>query len=341
MIIIQQYAAVEDIFYEPDQKIVIATKHLVFDRFQGAFNPSIAKIDQGFLLIFRYCPDKANQDWLSHIGIVVLDESLNPITEPELLNTRAKNSKTPSQTEDARLFTYKDKLFLIYNDNVNEIFFDQSKRRDMFISELFFSDSHYQLSMPLKLVCEEKYNTQLQQKNWVPFEWNSALFFSYSLNPHEVLTPNLKNGACFSKAKTQPPLNWIYGTLRGSTPAILVDGEYLAFFHSGIKTKSPASYGWRLWHYFMGAYTFSAQPPFEITKMTTKPIMGEDFYTPSYREKRVVFPGGFVDAGRVIYVAYGKDDCEIWIATLDKEELKKALVPVTAPSCKGEDYATY
>jgi hypothetical protein len=28
-------------------------------------------------------------------------------------------------------------------------------------------------------------------------------------------------------------------------------------------------------------------------------------------------------------LAYGKDDSEIWIATIDKEALKKALVPAS------------
>ncbi len=323
-----QYAAIVDIFDQTDQNIVIATRKITFDRFPDAFNPSIVKIDKGFLLTFRYCPDRSNQPWLSEIWIVALDESLDPVSEPELLNTRPKKSKTPSQAEDARFFNYRDKLFLIYNDNVDEIFFDLGKRRDMFIAELFLADGHFQLSSPLKLFFEEKYHSTWQQKNWVPFEWQNGLYFIYSVNPHEILSSNLKNGACYSLYKTTPSIQWVYGSLRGSSEAQLVDGEYLAFFHSSAKIRSPASYDWKLWHYFMGAYTFSPKPPFEITKMTPQPIMAEDFYTPSYREKRVVFPGGFAVDGPYIHVAYGKDDCEIWIATLDREELKKSLVPV-------------
>jgi predicted GH43/DUF377 family glycosyl hydrolase len=324
----RQYAAVEDLFFQPDSKIVIATQMLSFENYPGAYNPSLFKVEQGYLLTFRYCPDPSHQGWLSYIGIVVLDESLRPITEPELLNTRIKNSKTPSQTEDARIFSYRGKLYLIYNDNVDEIFFGDGMRRDLFLSQLYFSEGRYRLSPPIKLFFEEKYKSVLQQKNWVPFEHQGNLYLSYSLHPHHVIQASLKNGECFSAYKTNPPIDWIYGTLRGSTPALLVDGEYLAFFHSALRMKSPASHNWKLWHYFTGAYTFSAQPPFEITQMTPQPILGENFYTPSYREKRVVFPGGIVDAGSVLYMAYGKDDCEIWIATLDKQELKKALVPL-------------
>ena len=78
----------------------------------------------------------------------------------------------------------------------------------------------------------------------------------------------------------------------------------------------------------MGAYTFSADPPFAITSYTKKPIVGEGFYTDSNYYKRVIFPGGFVVSDSVIYLAYGKDDSEIWIATIDKAALKKALMPV-------------
>jgi predicted GH43/DUF377 family glycosyl hydrolase len=39
----------------------------------------------------------------------------------------------------------------------------------------------------------------------------------------------------------------------------------------------------------------------------------------------VVFPGGFAVVGSLIYVAYGKDDREIWIATIDKDALKRSL----------------
>jgi len=322
------HANIEDIFHEKEQKIVLQTRTYKFEKYPQAFNPSLFQIDQGFILTFRYTPDEENEDFLSHIGIVTLDESLNPIEEPQLLNTRPRRSKTPSQSEDARIFSYRGKLFVIYNDNVDEIFLDSLIRRDMFMAELIRTDNGYQLSIPMKLYHDDKYAKFLHQKNWIPFEWNKKLYMSYSLFPHEVLEPNLKNGACHPVYQTQATLNWNYGTVRGGTPPLLVDGEYLAFFHSGIKMASESSYNWKIWHYFMGAYTFSAEPPFEITKATEKPIISDEFYTLSYRPKRVIFPGGFVVCGPHIYVAYGKDDCEICIATLDKDELKRALVPV-------------
>lgn len=310
------------------KKIVLSTKRIILEEYPDAWNPTMIKIDQGYLLAFRYTPDRENQAWVSFIGVVLLNEAFEPITEPQLLTTRSKYSVTPSQSEDPRLFVYRGRIYLLYNDNVDIIHPETWERRDLFMVELFFKDNTFSFSLPIKLYYEPKYNSSWWQKNWIPFEWNKQLLLIYSIDPHEVIVPNLTNGACYLFNKTTPSHDWQFGILRGSSAALLVDGEYLAFFHSHVKTISPVSWGWELYHYFMGAYTFSAEPPFEVTKISPKPIIGEGFYTTCSYYKRVIFPGGFVVDGPLIYMAYGKDDCEMWIATLDKIALKKSLVSV-------------
>ena len=311
------------------KQIITDLKHLEFPDFPGTHNPSLIQNDQGFLLTFRYSPDLNNAPWISYIGLVQFDLSLNPVSTPYLLNTRRENSKTPSQAEDARLFSYRNRLFVIYNDNIEVVHPSYGDRRDMFIAELIWTNDHYELSTPLKLYYEAEYSRQLWQKNWIPFEYEGKLFFSYTINPHLVLYPNLMTGACYSFYDTDFPSQWQFGKLRGSSQAQLMDGEYFAFFHSSICDASEASFNNELWHYFMGAYTFSAKPPFQITSMTPRPLVTEGMYTRSYnKKKKVVFPGGFAVVGPFIYLAYGKDDCEIWIMTIDKEALKKAMKPI-------------
>lgn len=310
-----------------DQKIVIATKKIEFEDFPDSYNPSILKVDQGILMSFRFSPDRYSNPWVSYIGIVLLNDSFEPITKPRLLSTRSKNSKTQCQSEDARLFSYRGRIFLIYNDNMEVNNTTYTDRRDMHLVELFCNNNQFTTSAPLRLLHQEK-SYLLWQKNWVPFEWDKKLLISYSVNPHEILFANLNNGACYHCYETQASLDWELGNLRESSPPQLVDGEFFTFFHSGTVTSSYASWGWDLWHYFMGAYTFSPNPPFEVTHFTPLPIIAEGFYTQSGHEKRVIFPGGFVVREPYIYLAYGKDDYEIWIATIDKAELKKALKPV-------------
>ena len=309
------------------KNIVTSTTKLEFANFPRAFNPSIAKTDLGLVLTFRYCLAPAHH-WISYVGIVLLDDSLKPITEPELLNTRDGGSITPSQAEDARVFVYNGSLYLIYNDNIDYERPTPGQRRDMFIAQLSYSKGHFKLSNPVKLFHETEYAKHNWQKNWVPFEWNNNLLLSYSLIPHEVLFPDLSTGLCQPIYNTFHPIDWGWGKWRGGTQASLVDGEYLAFFHSSIVMKSAASNGISMHHYYMGAYTFSSNPPFEITRTSQSPIIADGFYTISPCDKRVIFPGGFTVNGSNIYVSYGKDDSEIWVAVMDKSKLKKSLVPV-------------
>jgi predicted GH43/DUF377 family glycosyl hydrolase len=316
------------LFVQAEEQVILQSKRIFFPAYPDAFNPSLMQIEGGFLLSFRYCPDRIDEPWISFIGIVPLDSQLEPTSEPQLLTTRCLSSQTPSQSEDPRVFSYRGRTFVIFNDNVETTNPSCGQRRDMYLAELFSSEKGFSLSSAIKLIHKERYNDQWWQKNWVPFESNKTLFFVYSIDPHRIIQPNLINGKCYPSYETKMELDWNWGSLRGSTPPQLVDGEYLAFFHSGLEMVSEVSEGESIWHYFMGAYTFSREPPFRITKITPAPIIGDGFYTKSLCEKRVIFPGGYVVSGPHIYIAYGKDDREMWIATLDKESLLRSLKSV-------------
>lgn len=310
------------------QKIFLATKRLEFKDYPCAHNPSIIEWGENFLLTFRYSPSPTEQYWLSYVVAVLLDRQLEPIGEPQIVDTRL-GSSIPSQSEDARLFHYLGKTYIIYNDCAEEIWYNGHQRRDMYIAEITQVDGQFQLaSTPLKLMHEVKYGHVMLQKNWTAFEWNETLLITYSFLPHEILYPDLHTGQCISLFETQPCVNWTVGETRPSSAPIRIGDEYLAFFHSAKQTISPVSAGWNLWHYFMGAYTFSKDPPFELTRMSPEPLSAKGFYTNSGSWKRVIYPGGFVLQGSQIYLAYGKDDKEVWIATLDKEALLGSLVPV-------------
>ena len=160
----------------------------------------------------------------------------------------------------------------------------------MYLAELQSIDGHYVLGQPLKLVHEKKYHQQTWQKNWLPFEWSGILLMSYALNPHEVLLPNLVNGLCYPVSETMSYLQWNLGPMRGGSPPLHLDGEYLAFFHSGMPMSSPVSYGYELWHFFMGAYTFSDQPPLQSPRSPLCPLLERGFMLPPIAGKKLVCP---------------------------------------------------
>ncbi len=91
------------------------------------------------------------------------------------------------------------------------------------------------------------------------------------------------------------------------------------------------SQGKSIKHYFFGAYTFDSCPPFSISGVSSSPIVGKDFYSgPEYKTVkplRVVLPCGFVFYDHYVWVVYGKQDHEVWVAKLCKKGLYASLVP--------------
>ena len=303
---------------------ITATKKITLEAYPDAFNPSICKNDTGYVMIFRYCPDR-RYDAFSFIGIVQLNDDFDPISEPQLLETRFWSTLVSPHAEDPRIFSIAGKLYITYSDSPHVFLPGSHHRRDIYVAELLQDDGRYSLATPIQLQHLTMYDHVRVQKNWVPFEWNNQLYMIYSAQPHEILYVNLETGVCIPIYKTLTATPWSYGVIRGGTPALFVDGEYLSFFHSSQEISSPASDGKKLLHYFMGAYTFSAAPPFAVTKMSSTPLIGENFYVNSEYHKRVVFPAGFIVSKHDIYVVLGRDDKEIWMATINKELLQKNL----------------
>lgn len=106
------------------------------------------------------------------------------------------------------------------------------------------------------------------------------------------------------------------------------DKYYLSFFHSCIKMTTVHAAD--TLHYFIGAYTYSLQPPFEILQMSQEPIIGKNFYhgktyKPYWHPVCAVFPCGYICENDKITLFYGRQDHEIWIAILDKQGLLESL----------------
>lgn len=316
----------------PSANLTIISKKISFPNFPRAFNPSICKVDEGILMTFRYFPDHTRQ-WISEAYIVLLDESFNPISQPQLLSFRDTNTFPPFYS-DCRLFSYQEKLYIVYSDFTDfdypgDINYNPYVSCNEFMQLVGLDfDLRFNTTPSIKLFHQEKQYRYRREKNWSPFEWNGKLFLSYYPFPHEILEPDLATGECKRVYLTHAEHPWKWGELRLSTPALLVDGEYLAFFHSSMKLVSPESRERDVLHYFFGAYTFSSEPPFEITKASPEPIIAKGMYTYSDDWLHCVFPLSYVVSGDDIYLSYGKDDREIWIVKLSKKELLDSLVPV-------------
>jgi hypothetical protein len=122
-----------------------------------------------------------------------------------------------------------------------------------------------------------------------------------------------------------------------STPALLVQGSYLTFFHSS---------KW-VWYkdrqfYFMGAYTFSAHPPFQILSITPEPIYSVTYESnPRSRKDWVafVFPISFSVEGDIISLQYGRADTDVWEMELNKTTFLRSFVSVRTAIIGDSDWS--
>jgi predicted GH43/DUF377 family glycosyl hydrolase len=312
------------------QDFVLETKKIDIPDFPHAFNPGIIRWQGRLLMSFRIIPDR-KQSFNTEIGLVFLDEEFCPVGKAQLLNLRDEYSIAPCRAEDARLITLGDKLYMIYDDNVDPKLSKGGFR--VYVSEIHYNGKHFIADHIECLKYFEGENKNVREKAWVPFEYEGNLLLAYSIFPHRIFYPYLDGtGVCETIVCTESNIAWNWGILRGGTPGFIEKEGYLAFFHSSTHMATVHSNGKKIAHYFIGAYLFSHEMPFTILKISPEPIIGKNFYNatgykPYWKPIRCVFPCGFISDDKYIWVAYGKDDHETWIVKLDKTGLLQSLVP--------------
>lgn len=236
---------------ENRQEFVLKTQKIAIKGFPDAFNPSIIRWNNQFLMSFR--ARDLNTGQASLVGLIELDEHFQPINSPQLLYTCGLN-----HIQDARLIVVDNKLYMPFS-----ALFPCGRR--MCVAELFYDGNQFSI-----LKCEPLFHFDGDgrkfEKNWTPFEYNEYLLFSYSMFPHKVFLPLFGESKCLTVDYTQANESWTWGEVRGGTQAFLIDNQYLAFFHSSIEMASLQSSGKKMPHYFMGAITFENTPPFYIKK---------------------------------------------------------------------------
>lgn len=315
---------------ERSQDFVLETKKIEIPGHPEALNASMIRWNGSILMSFRVIPDRKNS-FISLLGLIWLDDDFSPISEPQILGTRTSFSLSPSRAGDGRLIAVRDRLYIVYDDNEDEKVTRGGFR--VYVGEVTCERGVFSLKNIERLSRFEGASEKVREKSWVPFDYKGTLLLAYSIDPHVIFRPLLSGGECETVVSTKGQMDWDWGILRGGTPALEVDGRYLAFFHSPKEMITANSLEKKSLHYFMGAYTFNLEPPFNIEQMSPEPIIAKGFYKhtgfkPYWHPVRAIFPCGYILDGDYIWVSYGREDHEIWVAKLDKKGLFKSLKPI-------------
>lgn len=303
----------------------LTTRVISVPGFPKAYNPSLIQYKDGYLLSFRvdsYDLKSSVKHLLNHrvsyLGIARLDKQFKAFGKPQLLDINYSDPKKISAPQDARLYTIEDKIYLLFNDYAKPL----KGSQEMFIGELVDKGIFVLNDEPKLLHYAE--SKQRVEKNWSPFTYEDKFYVVYKIKPHTILEVDLNTGSCEKVVETDKDWNWNFGENRGGTPCCQIGDEYLSFFHSS-KRGVPTFFrkgGGRV--FYMGAYTFENKPPFSIKKISHAPIGRLEDYEFDNREK-IVYPTGLIVEGDQIHVAWGKNDRQICISTLDKNKLMSSL----------------
>jgi len=153
------------------------------------------------------------------------------------------------------------------------------------------------------------------EKNWMWFVHEEEWHCVYAPSPQLVFKLNSK----FQMAKSwrsKEKMSWSYGEPRGGTPPVrLNENEYVSFFHSALMWRGAKR------RYYMGAYTFEAKAPFEVKRMTKKPLLvGSERDFRAWESPLVIFPEGHVYENEEHLVTFGVNDEHCgWIRIPDGE----------------------
>lgn len=314
---------------------ILETKKITLPEYPLAFNPAITRWKDGYLLGCRIIKNQTKKGWHSYVGVIPLDKNFNPQGKVHLLDTRFMAPTETTNSADPRFMWIGEDLYVLYSDTLNVNGGPMTVR--MWVGVLKEQNGSFVLSPLEQLTRILNAKMVSIEKNWAPFDYAGQLLLTYHLTPHRILRPFLDGtGRCESICSTQVMGVWKWGEYRAGSPAHkLPTGDYLAFFHSCSNIKSLQSAGKVSLHYVMGAYRFAAEPPFNITHMSSSPIVGKGFYkgkqyTPYWRPVQAVFPSGMLIEDDHVWLAYGRADHEMWIAKLDLKKLLDSLAPVTS-----------
>ena len=310
---------------------VLKTKKIIIPECPTAFNPSLVRWNDSLLMSFRIRhPATGATD---QIGLVWLDDEFSLLSKTKVLEFRGVANPYPTMQQDPRLVAVGEKLYIVFSNSIEGISRDI---RRMYFAELHIEGEDFYIENPECLTTFDGAADQRWEKNWIPFDCGGTLLMVYSLFPHNIVMPIPGTSCCKTVGSTFSNIQWEWGVLRGGTPALaLNESEYLSFFHSSIPMATTHSNGKKIQHYFIGAYTFSRAPPFSIARMSRKPIIGKRFYRgpahKTWKPLRVVFPCGYIMDEEHVWIVYGRQDHELWVAKLDKKGLLESLV-----DCNGK-----
>ena len=267
------------------------------------FNPSLVRLDKGLFLLARrsrlVTPNHATfRIFDSDIAVFKLSSDM----EASLVSTPTiENAAKLEQFEDPRVFRFQDETYVsVARWRRNQE--PGTKQSILKLSPNFKTLSTVAIpffggtvEFPEKMANHEK--------NWTWFIRDGKAHCVYCTNPMTIFSCDSFWGQESVWRNDSVQLPWQFGHPRGGTNPVMVGDEYITFFHSHMPWAESRR------RYFMGALAFSADPPFGIARITTRPILcGSEHDHRAYGGPPCIFPCGALLRDDEWLVTFGVND---------------------------------
>lgn len=272
-----------------------------------AYNPSLIDFDGKRLVSYRFHPDLKH--WRTQLEIQCDGEAL-PVSVPDQYEKHSH--------EDARFFTYLGKLYLSCTISRSRVQGQSVDPCVIIFGEIVKGKKAWTFRNWRQPIVGKNDMTGAE-KNWVFWEWDKKLLFSYKTSPHHLVC-EMGIGNDISRSwKTESPV-CPFGDYRGGTQSFPFQGNLMRFVHVVKNNKEAKLY----WLYHLAAIVFESKPPFRVLKVSREPILtGNEAYTPycAHWKPRIVICYGAVKDGDGWIVSYGNNDSACMEVRLTERDL--------------------
>jgi predicted GH43/DUF377 family glycosyl hydrolase len=294
------------------------------------YNPGVIALDKGYIMasrekaksFFDYMKLKCLRKRKNVIVISELDEHFQQIgVSQQVIPNKDLSLK---KVTDPRLFTHEGTLYMIFCDHTQggsvQTLATLKKENDLWKAEKV-TPLHFEGSFEF---IEKHLVSEGIEKNWMPFSIDGKVYLVYLLEPEKVVVElNILTGNCQLVSRTANGFIDRFAPLRGGSPPLFDEelGEFITVYHVAFPGRNSYSLSKRN-IYICGAYTFSKDIPFRITRKTTGPFYQKTLY--NNREK-IIFATALIQKGDHYLMFYGEDDSRIKVAKIDRKKLLRAM----------------
>lgn len=276
---------------------------------RNGYNPSLVDHDGQTLMVLRYHPVDTPATSLMLVTLKP-DFSLDNTMPIELEG---------ASVEDPKWFRWNDKLYMSW---VQSSWPDQPPK-----SVVKYAMYEYETFQNITLPPLPNNDWSGMCKNLVFLESQGHLQCLYHLQPSTIF--QLDGSSWRPETTSWSPgfesyPRWPYGTIRGGSNPVDYEGKWLRFFHGHLDNE----FGMWSRRYYVGALLMEKEPPFNITRVSKKPILyGSEIddlkisQRPRHFKANVVFPGSCVARDGYWALPVGVNDCASLIVKIEPNRL--------------------